>query len=505
MSVIKRQTILGTIYAYGGVAIGTITQGFIIPNYLSTEENGLLALLLSWVLIMSFVVNLGFTSAGTRYFDLFRNNSKNHNGFLFNGFIFIVIGSILAGIILYTFKHQITSSAKEQSSLFKDYFDLILPLTIITAFFNLFDNYAKGLYDTVTGNFLSQFLQRFLVLVAIILYVTKLLNRDLFVAFWACAIALPSLFMFLHVIRLGNFSIKPTSFFWDSDFKSKFASFAGFSIVTGLSSIVITKLDTLMVYDYLGLGKTGIYNTCLFFGSVMTMSYNISIKASSAIVINAIENNDLKKVEQIFKKSSTTQLIFGTILLMLVWINIDTLFLFIKEEYSIGKTVLIIIGLAKLYDLASGINSLILGYSKYYKYDSFLVISFVGLLFVLNHFLIPQYGLNGAAIAAFIATLYYNSMRNYFIWRFFRIHPFRISSLYIIIIGGVGVLLGMQLPDLNQSIYLLILSLAYKSALIGGSFILIIYLLNISEEINVTINKGLKKLLPFLKNKNSAS
>jgi hypothetical protein len=40
MSVIKRQTILGTVYSYLGVAVGTLTMALIVPNYFSTEEYG---------------------------------------------------------------------------------------------------------------------------------------------------------------------------------------------------------------------------------------------------------------------------------------------------------------------------------------------------------------------------------------------------------------------------------------------------------------------------------
>jgi O-antigen/teichoic acid export membrane protein len=495
MTIIKKQTILGTIYAYLGVIVGTITQALIIPNFLTIEENGLLAMLSSWMFILVFTTNLGFTSAGTRFFDKFRDKSTNHKGFLFNGLIFLFIGFSLTILILVVFKNNILSSSVGDNSLFKKYYYYILPITLFTASFNIFDTYAKGLYDTIRGNFLSQFLLRLLVLCSILLYISQLIKFDLFISIWALAISVPAILMIIHAISLGDFSLKPKPFLWKSSFKKDFISFAGFSIVTGLSSIVITRLDTLMVYEYLGLGQTGIYNTCLFFGSVMTMSYNINIKASSAIVINALEENDIQKVKQIFTKSSITQMLFGTLLLSVVWVNIDTLFSFIKPEYAAGKYVLLIIGLAKLYDLSSGINSLILGYSKHYRFDSALVITFVGLLFLLNHFLIPKYGLNGAAIAALFATIYYNSARNIIIWKFFRIHPYT-SKLGVILIIGISLTyLGTYLPDLNIGKLSAFLDLCYKSAIITTVYVAIIYFLKLSEDVNDVIKSVVRKIL----------
>ncbi len=489
MTIIKRQTILGTIWAYLGVFVGTITQAFLIPKYLTTEENGLLAMLMSWMYILVFVANLGFTSAGTKFFDRFRNEERQHSGFLNLGIRFIFLGMILISLFLFLFENQIIESNIGDTSLFKRFYFLIIPITFSTALFNLFDNYAKGLYDTLTGNFLSQFLQRFLVLLSVLAYALDLISFKLFIGLWAAGISFPTLLMIIHAARLQGFSLRKDHLLRRENLKKPFFTFAGFSILTGLSNIIITKLDTLMVYDYLGLSNTGIYNTCLFFGSVMTISYNVNLKASTAIVLDAMARKEFDKIRQIFKKSSVTQTLFGTLLLALVWINLDELFSFVKPEYALGKQVIIIIGLAKLYDLACGVNTLILSFSEYYKYDSVLVISFIGLLFILNKLLIPPFGLNGAAFAAFLATIYYNTTRNFLIWKFFRMHPYSWNLLFIILGGAVLVYLGSRLPASDASPLLALMSVSYKSVLITLLFVLFIYFSKFSEDVNQLINR----------------
>lgn len=499
MSIIKRQTIIGTIYSYLGIIIGTLTQAYLIPNYFSIEENGLIQLITRWMGTIIMFTGLGYSSAGVRFFRYFRSNENKHNGYLFNALILFAIGTALSIVFLYYFKDNILSSNKGDNTLFINYFYLIIPISIASGLFIIFDNYSKMLYDTVMSNFLNQFLLRFLAFSSISLFAGKWINFHQFIILWSIAMCFPTVIMIWHCYRLGNFSLKWSPFLRGANFKKEFINFALFSLITGLTNVIITNLDSFMVYQNLGLGKTGIYNTCLFFGSIMTMSYVISIKASTAIVIDAIENNEKDKLQKIFQKSSVTQLIFGSLIFIVAVASIDNAFLLIKPEYSIGKPIIIIIGLAKLYDLASGVNSLILSYSKYYKLDTLLVISFVGLLYVLNYYLIPKYDLLGAAASTLIAIVYYNTVRNLFIWKFFKIHPYTSAQLKIVLLGICVLLLGIYLPNFSNSRFITLSSIMYKSIILSVIYIIVIYKLNISPEINQVIQTLLKKIKVFSK------
>ncbi|MCD8539810.1 MAG: oligosaccharide flippase family protein [Leadbetterella sp.] len=289
MSIIKRQTILGTLYSYIGVVVGTLTMALIVPNFFSVEEYGLINILSRCMMVLVVAASLGFNNAGTRFFRYFRDPQRNHSGYLFNGLCVLGVGLLLSALFLYFFKDWILKTNGGDNSLFVKYYYLILPITLSTGVFNLFDNYAKGLYDTVMGTFLSQLLQRVLVLCCVVVYIAGGIDFNAFMYWWVAAISAPMLFMIIHSMRLGNFSLKPDRFLWRSPIREEFFRFAGFSVLTGLSTIVITALDTMMVYRILGLGMSGIYNFCLLFGSVMTMSYNANVKAATPIVMDAIQ------------------------------------------------------------------------------------------------------------------------------------------------------------------------------------------------------------------------
>jgi O-antigen/teichoic acid export membrane protein len=341
----------------------------------------------------------------------------------------------------------------------------------------------KSNFNTVWGTFLSQFIQRLLIFLSLFLIIFKITDFQYFTLFWALAISLPTLLILFQVYKTPGGNFKPSSFFENWEKRKEFYIFSFISTLTGISTLIIAHLDKILIYKYLGLSMTGIYGTVSLFGSVMGMSYMAVVKASSAIVIDSINNHNIPKLEEIYKKSALTQFAFGCLVLVGVYYSIDHLFNFIKPQYEVGKNALLLIGFAKLIDLGNGINGLILSNSKYYKIDTVLVITFVGLLLILNNILIPKYELTGAGLAVLFSMLYYNITRTLVVYLKFGIHPFSykqlmvgIFSLIIIVIGWYW---GREIKIFNNDFY----SLVIKSVLILITFYLGIIKFKIIPEI----------------------
>lgn len=491
MSIIKKQTLYGTLYSYLGVAVGAITQAYLFPHYLEPDQKGLLDILLAWMYIICQVGNLGFNAAGTKFFPHFRNDAQKHNGYIFLGIAISAIGLFITFAILFTFKDFFFSRKDGIEDLFNVYSFLLIPLSIATILFNIFDNYARSLYDSVFGTFLSQFLQRFLQMLSILAKAFGIIDFETFVWVWLIAICLPTLFMFFRVVKLGNFSMKPNFSIFTPELKKDFIQFSTYAVVSGLSGLIIQQLDKIMLHDYLGLEETAVYSTALFFNSVMGMSYVALIKTSAPIVIDAIKSEDFEKVETIYRKSCITQLAFGCLLYIGVWASIDRLFEFLPPVYSAGKNVILLIGFGKLFDLATGINGLILGFSKHYKIDAYLMISFVFILYLLNSYFIPNYKLIGAAIAAMIAVFYYNGFRTFLVWKYFKMQPFSIDNIKILALSAIVLIMAKAIPSIEGSKLLTLVDISIRSTFILITFVGGIYFMNVSAEINNVIKKGI--------------
>jgi O-antigen/teichoic acid export membrane protein len=169
MGLIIRQTIKGSIWTYLGVIIGFFTVSYLFPRYLTSDVIGLFGLLVSYSTLFSEFSSLGINGVTSRLFPYFRNKEKSHNGFLFNAILVLLTGYLLFTVFFFFFSPYLVESNSEKSKLFSQYIYLILPVTFFFLFYTFFDTFNKILYDSVTGTILQEFVQRFIILVIMLL------------------------------------------------------------------------------------------------------------------------------------------------------------------------------------------------------------------------------------------------------------------------------------------------------------------------------------------------
>jgi O-antigen/teichoic acid export membrane protein len=169
-------------------------------------------------------------------------------------------------------------------------------------------------------------------------------------------------------------------------------------------------------------------------------------------------------------------------------LNVNQLYEIIPEEFSGGLFVVFVISLTKLYDTVLGSNNAILFNSDYYRIVLVLGVVLVILMVLLNMLFIPLYGINGAAIATFLAIFAYNSIKLFFVYKKFKIFPFTMYTLKIAILITVSTLL-FYFWDFPFNPFI---NIALKSMIITILYLIVIYKLNFSEDISLLIKRYLK-------------
>jgi hypothetical protein len=134
VGIIQRQTFRGTIWAYLGVGIGFVTTVLIYPNVFSTDEIGLLRLLVAYSALFAQFATLGFTRVATMLFPYFRNYENNHHGFFPLALLVSLSGLVLAMILLLLFKPLILEKGGDHPALFVSYF--YIPVKCFQQFIN---------------------------------------------------------------------------------------------------------------------------------------------------------------------------------------------------------------------------------------------------------------------------------------------------------------------------------------------------------------------------------
>jgi O-antigen/teichoic acid export membrane protein len=494
MNVIKKQAFISTIFSYGGVLVGFISRFFLFPNFLTKEEIGLLDVLLAYMYVIVQLSSLGFNAAGSRFFVHFRNAKQGHRGYLFLGLSLGTIGFLICSIGVFFLKDWMVES-KGKSDLLAANFYFLLPITFATLLFNLFDNYAKNLYETVIGTFLSQFLQRFLIMVSLLLVVFNIVSFSQYIWVWVIAVSLYVVPMIWKAVQLDGFSLKPDFSLLTPKFTREFATYSFLTILTGFSSMIILYIDKIMLAGMTTLQETGVYSTAAFFGSVMGMSLVALNKASAPIIVDSFAANDFKNIDIIYRKSCTTSLIVGCWIFLGIYLNLDNLFELLPAGYEEGKWVIIILSLGKLFDLATGLNGTILTLSPYYRYDTYIMISLIGMTVLLNWLLIPPYGIIGSAFALAISTFYYNAVRYALLWWKLGMQPFTINIPKVLLITLItGLVIGL-VPVTEGTKFKTVIDIAYRSTAVTLLYGAVIYWSNVSPE----LNNAMKNLLIMVK------
>jgi O-antigen/teichoic acid export membrane protein len=490
LGTLKNQSIISTIYIYLGVAIAFVSTGILMPRFLSEEQNGIIKLLVSYSLLFAQVASLGFQTATVRFFPYFKDKAKGHNGFFPLLSLVGVSGFIIFLIIYYLIKGPIIEYESGKNSSFANYFFLILPLTFFFLYFNLFDIYARVLLQSTIGSFLKELLQRVLILLAIILYVLKIISFWYFTLSYVVILSLPTVILFFYLWHKGEIFIRPDFRRLKKGLAGPMASLSLYGVFIGFSTIAISQIDSILINFFKDTAHTGIYAITFYYGTLVILPSRAVFRIAPSFIAEAFKQNEMHQIDVIQFKSCLNQLLAGTGIFLLLWLNIDNVFKILPEEYLEGKYVILFIGLANLINMAGGLSSQIITNSKYYRYNGLFVSVYLVLTILLNIWLIPILGIKGAAIAAMISTLVFNILKFLFIYKKFKIQPYKQNHIRILLIGIVAYVITslFTYPDY------LIVNIILKSSLFGILFAILNYLARTSEDFIEIVEKYIPPL-----------
>lgn len=494
MGIIKKQSISGTIYSYIGVVLGFVTTGILYPLIFSTDEVGLLRILVAYSVLFAQFAGLGINTVTIKLFPYFRNYERKHHGYLGLALLISAIGLIISVSAFVLLKSSILDSGKEGAELFAKYFYYIVPLIIFTLLFNVFDTYYRVLYNAVKGIIYKEVIQRTLILLVIVLYFLNTINFHQAVVLYTIALISPTILLFLSLIYNKQFFLNLDLTFVDRKLSLEMMNVGIFGIIASFSGVLVMTIDTIMVERILGLSAAGIYSITFFFGTLILVPLRTMGKISSVVISDAWKVNDINVISQIYKKSSISLSIVGLLLLIGIWGNIDNVFHIISEKYLAGKYVILIIGIANLSDIALGISPHIIVNSKHYRFLSYILIIFAVILIISNIILIPIFGIVGAAIASLISKVIFNFIKYLFLYNKYKLQPFTIKTVLLYLIGAMAYGVSLLLPQ--QSNY--IVDIIIRSCLIAVVFMVPVYYFKISVDVNNKIESTLKKLIGFI-------
>ncbi len=180
MGIVARQSIKGTIVSYFGAFVGYMNVMFITPYCLSSEVIGFTKVFIDAAILLTFIAQMGLSSAIIRFFPYFKSNPQHHGLF---GIVIIIplIGFFFVSLLTFLFYNSIIAPFQANSPLFSDNFLYVLLLTFFMMFLNLFENYSNCLFRIVVPKIIREVVLRLLNIVIIILFYFHILSFKAFI------------------------------------------------------------------------------------------------------------------------------------------------------------------------------------------------------------------------------------------------------------------------------------------------------------------------------------
>jgi O-antigen/teichoic acid export membrane protein len=495
LGIIQKQSISGVIWSYVGVGLGFITTVYLFTRFLTTEEIGLLRLLVSYSSIIAIFASLGMNTVTIKLFPYFRNPEKGHHGYLGIALLVSLVGFILATLVYFLFQPLIIENAGEKSALFIPFFYVVVPLTFFIVLFGVLDTYYRVLYNAVKGIIYKEVVQRILIIMAVILYYFGWIDFTLLVWLYVFAYIAPTIMFLASLIRSKQFHVKPGFGFINKSLKKEMINVAFFGILASFSGVLVQSIDIIMIDNYLGLSQAGVYTISFFFGTLILIPMRTMGKIGSVVIADAWKKNDRKTIADIYRKSSLSLSVMGLLLFVGIWGNIDNVFYLTGDKFEGGRYVIFFISLANLTDVFMGLSSHIIINSKYFRWQTYLLVVYAVSIIVTNIFFIPAFGIVGAAFASFISKIVFNLLKFVFVYKRFGFQPFIFKHVILLFIAGFAWYVSTLLPALPNYI----IDIIVRSTIISVIFILPVYYFKISEDINGKVDSVLAKVKAWMR------
>lgn len=499
MGVIQSQGIKNSLVNYFATGIGFIATLFIYPFDL--EAKGLIDFLINLGVLFIPYAQLGLFAVYYKYFPKFSDQLGAFQKWLIRRLIiqfgiflilFYLLRSSLADFLSYT---EIDKSGN---------FNTFSPLLPLVIFCILIQGFLVMLSITnqriVVPDLIRNIIQKIYFPGIIILKFTFNLSIDTFIGLFFLYYCIVIPLLLWYVIKNNFLQIKNSSnFILTKKEKKEIRSYNGFSLLNDISTQLSFKLDSVMVGALINLTQTGIYGIMFYMSNVLSTSTVSILNITNPIVSKKMSENDIEGVSFLYKKASITLFIFGIGVFFTIWFLLDDILSLTKysEQLKIGKYVFLYLAIAKLFDMITSINSYILIYSKFFRYNLIFVATLGICNIFLNLALIPIYGIEGAAIASLIALSMFNTLKLLLIYIKLKIHPFSNDTIKVLIIGAISFIILYFIPAgkyFDNSYVNLIVKGAIVATTVLLTFALPIYLLNISKEINGLVNTILTKM-----------
>jgi len=404
MGVIAKQSIRGTIVTYLGIAVGVVTTFFVLTRFLTTEEIGLARVLVDAATLFIGLAQLGTGSSIIRFYPYFKEkDSEEDHGFFFWALTVPFIGFVLFALLYWACRVPLGAWFGDKSPLFVEYYYFVLPLAFFMLYQTICESTCNVLMNIVVPRTVRELVVRVGLLIIYLLYAFRILSLDGMVIGICINYAVAALINIAYFFSLKRINLRPDWTFLreNGSLVRRYLVYTGFLIISAVTTVLAPTLSSFFVTAKMGLDSTGIFAIATYM-AVMVSVPNRSVAAiASPQLARAIKEQNRDECSMLIGQVMRNMLLIGGFILLLIWFNIDLIFHILPNgaTFAQAKNVVLILGVSQLILATFTICNTLLNYSRYYAFSLLLSLVLTVSALLLNNYLVPLYGMDGAALS----------------------------------------------------------------------------------------------------------
>ena len=495
MSEIRKKSLISTFWIYIGFAIGALnTFLFARKGFFNTEDYGLSTGLIQIGLLLSTFSALGCYGLLYKFFPYYRRRLADNKNDLLSLTLYIALtGFVIVAVLGIFAQPVILKKFGGNSPLLVQYFYYSYLLALGFLLYAIFEYHGWNLKLQLFTNILREVIVRVYVLLLIILKLFGVISFEQFLLLYCFQYLIIAVLLLAYLIKIKEFHLILKISFVTVKFRKVIFRYLAYGFTGTVVSTLRTVMDILVLSSFSGLVAAGVYTLASFVATLLQAPYRSLVSITIPILSNAWKEKNYKEINRIYKRSSINLLLFSIVIFGFIWINFEpfVFILHLNKEFLAGKNVLLILSIANIIEMGTGINGQIIGTSTLWKFE-FYTNLIVGIIITTCSYFFTKYffGINGPAVALLLGIIVYNFIRIYFLYRKFNFFPFNSRTVLAITLLPTIIVIA-KLSLLYLPFYLGIL---LANAFMAFLFAVSIYRFNLSPDIKPIMNHFLKKI-----------
>ena len=450
MGIVFRQSAKNSIVTGMGAILGAAII-WLSTRYIGKREFGFIGNFTNYAVTLSQILLLGLNSTLVVYIHRFAQDDKKRKLLITWCFALPGVILVLTSLVYFSLRSWILHHFQPADQPFMDRYFIWLPIfTLLFIYVVLFEQYLGSQMKVAISAFMREVVLRIANIGLILLYAFGFVSFSVLVVGTILLYIMPVSIMLFLVTRTKDFGLSRTiSDFSPAEYK-EMAHFSWYHFLLTASVLLLGYLDALLLpfYDHQGFSAVAVYRVAVFLISFVLLPMKALIPASFTVLAKAFAENDIAKAGDLFLRSSINILIATLGISLVLCCSLPNLVLIMNEGYADIMPVFLILFVGNIVNVATGMNDQVLSITNFYKFNFYVSIVLLIVLFLLIRTLVPQYSIYGAAWSTSITLIVFNSIKCFYVWRKLRILPFSSNTLLVLVAAIPALAVGYFLPHL---------------------------------------------------------